>query len=119
MEQIYSLSSPRRPYAPGSFTNGPRTPLSATASPTSSYFDEKKLIAGSLTDSPVPLSPSIRGTGTQEIKMWGDYDAESEPDDYLHNESDAENDPRRRRSRLRRPTECCRLEEFSTLVLWP
>lgn len=89
---IYSLSSPRRPYAPGSFTNGPRTPLSATASSTSSYFDEKKLggaVSGS--DSPVPLSPSIRGAGTQDVKMWGDYDAESEPDDYLH-EPDAEKD---------------------------
>ncbi|KAJ1032390.1 hypothetical protein NDA16_000417 [Ustilago loliicola] len=87
---IYSLSSPRRPYAPGSFTNGPRTPLSATASPTGSYFDEKKL-GGSVPGTPVPLSPSIRGDGVQEIKMWGDYDAESEPDDYLH-ELDAEQD---------------------------
>ncbi|SPO25035.1 probable KRE6 - glucan synthase subunit [Ustilago trichophora] len=89
---IYSLSSPRRPYAPGSFTNGPRTPLSATASPTASYFDEKKLGgSGSSIHSPVPMSPSIRGAGTQDVKMWGDYDAESEPDDYLH-EPDAEQD---------------------------
>ncbi|EST10204.1 Beta-glucan synthesis-associated, SKN1 [Kalmanozyma brasiliensis GHG001] len=82
---IYSSSSPRRPYAPGSFTNGPRTPLSATASPNGSsfFFDEKKL--GN--DSP---APSIFA-GSQDIKMWGDYDAESEPDDYLH-EPDAEKD---------------------------
>ncbi|SAM75074.1 probable KRE6-glucan synthase subunit [Ustilago bromivora] len=87
---IYSLPSPRRPYAPGSFTNGPRTPLSATASPTGPYFDEKKL-GGSIPGTPVPLSPSIRGDGVAEIKMWGDYDAEAEPDDYLH-EPDAEQD---------------------------
>ncbi|CBQ70249.1 probable KRE6-glucan synthase subunit [Sporisorium reilianum SRZ2] len=86
----YSLSSPRRPYAPGSFTNGPRTPLSATASSTGSYFDEKKL-GGSGIDSPVPLSPSMRAAGTHDVKMWGDYDAESEPDDYLH-EPDADKD---------------------------
>ncbi|SNX82220.1 probable KRE6 - glucan synthase subunit [Melanopsichium pennsylvanicum] len=86
---IYSLNSPRRPYAPGSFTNGPRTPLSASASPTSSYFDEKKL--GSSFHAPVPMSPSIRDAGIQDVKMWGDYDAESEPDDYLH-EPDAEQD---------------------------
>lgn len=86
---IYSLSSPRRPYAPGSFINSPRTPLSATASPTSSYFDEKKLGVGSNPNSPLPLSPGSNAAGTYDIKMWGDYDAESEPDDYLH-EPDAD-----------------------------
>lgn len=53
-------------------------------------FDEKKL-GGSIPGTPAPLSPSIRGDGVAEIKMWGDYDAEAEPDDYLH-EPDAEQD---------------------------
>lgn len=88
---IYSHSSPRRRYAPGSFTNGPRTPLSATASPTASFFDEKKLGEwASSTGSPIGMSPSLRDAIlSRDIKMWGDYDAESEPDDYLH-EPDAE-----------------------------
>ncbi|GAC98949.1 glycoside hydrolase [Pseudozyma hubeiensis SY62] len=87
---IYSASSPRRPYTPGSFTNGPRTPLSATASPSASYFDEKKLSGASASslDLPKSLSPSMTG---HDFKMWGDYDAESEPDDYLH-EPDSEKD---------------------------
>ncbi|KIS70932.1 putative glucan synthase subunit protein [Mycosarcoma maydis] len=87
---IYSLNSPRRPYTPGSFTNGPRTPLSATASPSTSYFDEKKLggATASIIEASLNSSPSATGA-THNIKMWGDYDAESEPDDYLH-EPDAE-----------------------------
>lgn len=89
---IYSANTPRRPYTPGSFTNGPRTPLSATASPTMGYFDEKK-IAGSMGGSSVSLSlsPAGKADSVQEIKMWGDYDAETEPDDYLH-EPDADAD---------------------------